>query len=41
MKNNHHHHDHQVKLPLSIYIVFSLTVVANVVATIIVLKYFL
>jgi hypothetical protein len=32
---------HNPKLPLSIYIVFGLTVVANVAATIIVLKYFI
>ena len=29
------------KLPKSIYVIFSFTVVANVIATVIVLKYFL
>ena len=37
----HHSASHQAKLPRSIYIVFILTVVANIVATFILLKYFM
>ena len=32
---------HHPKLPRSIYVVFSMTVVANVIATVIIIKYFL
>jgi hypothetical protein len=32
---------HHPKLPRSIYIVFGMTVIANTVATIVVIKYFL
>ncbi len=32
---------HHSKLPRSIYVVFGMTVIANIVATVVIIKYFL